>query len=218
MMCDGVALPHMLEKVSRNQIWRKPLSVCLLLMCPTLCAQQQVVEKLHAVLIENMQHANTRSCEQRLIILQPVLTASFNFSFLGRQILRRDWKSLEVPQQQEFLTLLQQEVGLTFASQFNDFNGETFSVLSVESSSPSQATVRAELTRPEQEAVKFNYVLLQESENAEWRIVNIIANGISDLAMRSAQYRTAIRDSQFSGFINDLKQQIDEKRNACKNP
>ena len=54
--------------------------------------------------------------------------------------------------------------------------------------------------------IPLDYSLQQT--DGDWRIINIIADGVSDLALRRSEYAGIIQDLGFDGLIKHLDQQI----------
>jgi phospholipid transport system substrate-binding protein len=50
--------------------------------------------------------------------------------------------------------------------------------------------------------------MLKEKGNS-WRIINIIANGVSDLALKRSEYTTILQREGFDALINKINEKID---------
>jgi phospholipid transport system substrate-binding protein len=66
--------------------------------------------------------------------------------------------------------------------------------------------VRSKLIDPNGSNVIFDY-LLRKVDN-QWRIVNVIANGVSDLAVKRAEYRQIIKTEGFNSLLTKLREKI----------
>ncbi|HUL13694.1 MAG TPA: ABC transporter substrate-binding protein, partial [Methylococcaceae bacterium] len=66
--------------------------------------------------------------------------------------------------------------------------------------------VRYMLIAPKEKPVKFDYILTQSG--GQWAIINIIVDGISDLALKKAQYTSVIDREGFDSLMNKLTQKI----------
>ena len=74
-----------------------------------------------------------------------------------------------------------------------------------------RVTLRYELVAPQEKPVKFEYVLGQV--NNQWVIINIVVDGISDLALKKAQYTSVIEREGFESLLNKLNQKIIDHAN-----
>ena len=70
--------------------------------------------------------------------------------------------------------------------------------------------VKTTLTTSDGEKISFVYQLHKSGET--WRIVNIITNGVSDLAMKRAEYTSIIEKDGFDSLITKLEQKIKQYR------
>lgn len=164
-------------------------------------APAATVDALHAALVASMKDGGKQPCTQRMAALKPVVLQAFDFGLLAQRVLRRHWDKLDDMQRGAFRRAIEQLAVATYASQFKSWNGESFE--------PGKASeqaggwrVSSRLLRPRGEPVTFDYVL-RESEG-QWRIVNVIAAGVSDLAIRSAQYESVMRAQGFDTLLNGI--------------
>ena len=68
------------------------------------------------------------------------------------------------------------------------------------------------LTKSNGEKVQFNY-LLRQNKN-DWQIINIIVDGVSDLAVRRAEYTSILKSDGFSPLIAKIEDQIGRYSNS----
>ena len=192
-----------------------------LLMASTAHAQStataaDTINKLHAALLQNMQEAKTLGCAGRIANMQTVVATSFDMPFLARHIVRKHWAAQEPPQQQDFMFALEEMIVTTYASQFASFDGEKFVTLKTDDLASGRNLVHSQFKIPGGETINFDYVLRQT--DGQWRIVNVIAEGVSDLAIRSAQYDRVIKDKGFVGLLAQLRKQNNKLKATCQLP
>jgi len=138
-----------------------------------------VVDALHNQLFA-VASDTALSFDERLAQLAPVVETSFDFNYIGRFILRRSWRDL-----QEQQSLLITDVGPA--------SGERVQVDS------RLQTQDLDLT--------LSYTLQAGADN-NWSIINVIADGVSDLALRRAEYSRVIKDKGFDGLMLHIDEQI----------
>lgn len=172
------------------------------------------VEQLHSTLTLAMQENGAHGCARRLEILAPVLAQAFDYPFIARQILRRERKSFALEQSQQFLSLLEKQILLAYAIEFFSYDQQHFEIQELRRHSEHTAMVIAKLKRPKVRSIEFKYFL--RAQEQDWKIINVIVDGISDLAVRSAQYRTIIRDKEVEGLLAALLQQVNKQGDQCK--
>jgi len=69
-----------------------------------------------------------------------------------------------------------------------------------------QVMIRTRLVQKAGEPVRFDYVLREGKEG--WRIVNVLADGVSDLALKRVEYRAILQRDGFPALIDMLKKKV----------
>lgn len=164
-----------------------------------------VVETLHATLLQIMREADTLGYAGRVATIAPVLAQSFDFETISRIVTGRAWKDLEPPQQAEFSALFARLSAATYASNFSSFSGERFETLSSEAKRDNRL-VKTVLVKASGDQVSLDY-LLRKSDGV-WRIVNVIAEGVSDLSLKRADYTAVIKSEGFNSLITQLNGKV----------
>lgn len=188
---------------------RLTLGLLLLIAAATVQAQttttpQAVVERLHASLLEAMQ--STGGYQARYDKLAPVLGETFDFERIASIVTGRYWKTLDDSVRAHFLTTFSALSTATYASNFAAFAGERFVTVNA-AESAGGTVVRTELVKTDGGKVPLNY-LLQKSPSGGWRVVNVIAQGVSDLALKRAEYAAVIKAEGIDSLIKRLDAKI----------
>lgn len=166
-----------------------------------------VVEKLHEALLGAMTGGAQLGFKGREELLAPVIDSSFDFDSICRIVTGRYWKAASDEQKARFTGVFKKLSVATYASNFSSFSGEKFQT---ESSEPDQAAliIRTTLRTSDGEPVPLNYLLRQA--NGQWRIMNVVAQGVSDLSLKRADYTAVIKTEGFDSLINRLEKKIAE--------
>lgn len=188
----------------------------LLTVCAAMpCAAQDgdsvaVVESLHAALLDIMQNAETLGFAGRRDRIAPVIKKSLDLKFISRFVLGRHWDKLSGGQQREFRDVFTDWTIANYAARFNGYTNERFVTVSSEQARNGREVVRTVLEVNDNRAddVTLDYLLRQAV--GKWRIVNVIAKGVSDLSLKRADYGAVINSQGFSSLIEKLKKQIAE--------
>ena len=72
--------------------------------------------------------------------------------------------------------------------------------------------MRTVLVKPDGEEIPLNY-MLRESDT-EWKIVNVVAQGVSDLSLKRADYTAVIKSEGFDALVSRLREKTAEMRRA----
>ncbi|MCI0400198.1 MAG: ABC transporter substrate-binding protein [Gammaproteobacteria bacterium] len=190
-------------------------------LAPAICkagpddAADAVVTKLQSTLLDVMQHATALGYTGRYDQLAPVLTSSFDVPYISRLVLGKYWSTLDHEQKSEFIKTFVNYGIAAAASQFDGYNGETFRPVSKEQLESGRVVIRTELVKTDGEVISLDYLLSEK--DGRWYILNVIANGVSDLSLKRAEYTAVIRDQGFDGLLAQLKQKTEEyKEPAAK--
>jgi phospholipid transport system substrate-binding protein len=170
------------------------------------------VNGFHAALTDVMAHGAELGCKGRVARLEPVIVSTFDLPFIASHILRKRWDKLSAEQRSAFTTALKDLTVETYAGNFSH-PGTKFETLEVKDQSPTRKQVRTHLLPAHDEPVSLDYFL--QKSGADWKIINVIANGVSDLALRSSQYDRVFEDSGFDGLMSKLHKQIEADLASC---
>jgi len=170
-----------------------------------------VVEKLHQNLLQVMTKADTLGFAGRVEALDPVLTEVFDFRTISRIVTGKHWKTLNDEQRAEFIDVFTKLSAATYASNFSEFSGEAFETLGVEEKR-GNLLVRTVIVKADGERVTLDYVL--SDNEGMWQIVNVIADGVSDLSLKRADYSAVIKSEGFNSLVGRLSDKIANYRSG----
>lgn len=146
----------------------------------------ETVETFHRALLGVMKEAEALGLKGRCERLSPVVREAFDFPFIGKLALGRHWEALSEQDRKAFLDLFARISIATYAGSFDGYHGERFETRGTEAQPKGRVLVKTVLVAGGEESVSLDY-LLQETGGA-WRIVNVIAEGVSDLSIKRAEY------------------------------
>ena len=170
-------------------------------------AAKAVVEKLHESLLMAMRGGAQLGLKGREEMLAPVIENSFDFESICRIVTGRYWKSAGDEQKSRFTAAFKQLSVATYASNFSSFSGEKFQTEGSEADHEA-LIVRTTLRPATGEPVTLNYLLRHGNDG--WRIMNVVAQGVSDLSLKRADYTAVIKREGFDSLINRLEKKTDE--------
>lgn len=175
---------------------------------------RQAVDRLNGVLIEVMKNAKPLGYQGRYSKLEPVVKQTHEFEAIAQIALGTYWKDLNDDQKKAFVEKLTDLSVATYAAQFNSYSGEEFKYESELPMKSNRITLRYQLIAPKEKPVKFEYILGQI--DGQWSIINIVVDGISDLALKKAQYTSVMEREGFDSLLNKLNQKIVDYGNNAK--
>lgn len=166
-----------------------------------------VVEKLHEALLSAMHGGAQLGFKGRQELLTPVIDSSFDFDSICRIVTGRYWKAASDEQKARLTSVFKNLSVATYASNFSSYSGEKFQTEGSEADHEA-LIIRTTLRPSDGEPVPLNYLLRQA--NGQWRIMNVVAQGVSDLSLKRADYTAVIKTEGFDSLINRLEKKIAE--------
>lgn len=193
-----------------------PLTVALslVLTVPGIAAQSEletespaaVVERFQNELVSVMKAAEQLGYRGRYARLAPAVRRSHDIATIARISVGAYWDGLDDAQRTRLIETFEELSIATYAHRFDGYSGERFETQSSGDLSAEVAGVRSLFTTADGGEVHFDYVL--HKDNRGWRIVNIVVDGVSDLALKRAEYAEILSRDGFDALIAALKEKI----------
>lgn len=165
-----------------------------------------VVSNLDHTLLTTMKQAKSLGFAGRYKALAPVIDQAFDLDKIARLALGPQWSKLDANQQKQYQAMFRKDTIATYAERFDGYSGEQFEIVKVESAAAGRKQVDTQLTSKDHDPVPINYIL--EQDGGRWQIVNVVAKGVSDLALKRGQYSGVIRDQGPDAFIAQFQKQL----------
>lgn len=188
--------------------------VALLLLMPIRMsiAQEQapaaVVQALQSELLSVMKEAESLGYAGRYDQLAPTVRKSHDLAAIAQIALGQYWDDLSEAQRTRLIDTFGRLSIATYAHRFDGYSGETFEIRSGEKLSPHVAAVNSALTQSDGEEIRFDYILRRDG--GAFRIVNIVVDGVSDLAMKRSEYGEILANDGFDALLARLEEKIAE--------
>jgi phospholipid transport system substrate-binding protein len=165
-----------------------------------------VVEGLHAELLFVMKQAKKLGYAGRYQRLAPTVSASYDFPYISKVVVGRYWRSFTAEQKSRFIEVFGNLSIATYANRFDGYSGEGFKTIAAEELKRGQCLVKTVLIKANGEEIELDYVL--HRNNDQWRIINVIAEGVSDLSLKRADYTAYIKKNGFDALLKELHEKI----------
>lgn len=171
------------------------------------------VSALHTSLSDAMARSAALGCEGRIKFLQPAVENAFDLPFVAERTLRRSWKTLDAAQREQFISALRTSFITTYATEFAKPDSVRFATGATESLANGDALVHSSLTPKNSAAITLDYVL--RAQGGHWQVVNVLADGVSDLALRATQYEGVMKSDGFAALTTKLAAQTKTLKARC---
>ena len=201
-------------RVSNNLSRGFALAACLLLSAiggfaadPKFATDtpEGTIATLHGGLIDLAREEPNADLERRYRALEPVIRATHDLPYIAEFALRRQWAQMSEADRARYIAAFERLSVMTYASRFKKVTADTFKPASPPQVEADRARVTAAIARQSAGDVTLDYQLQRRGD--EWKIINIIADGVSDLALKRAEYQRVLG----AGGIDDLIRHIDEQ-------
>lgn len=168
---------------------------------------RQVVEDFQAQLIEVMKQGKELGFQGRYAFLDEAVKKSHDLPKIARIVVGRKWEELTSEQQARLEAVFTQLSVSAYAHNFKEFSGESFNFVSDEETGRGGVVVHTNLKIPGEKDVKFDYMMKKKDDN--WQIINIIADGVSDLALKRSDYTSVLNREGFDALIAKINEKIE---------
>lgn len=165
-----------------------------------------VVARLQQALLTVMQQADALGFSGRYERLAPVIASTHDLALIARISLGRYWRTLSAQQRERFTDVFSRLSISIYASRFDRYAGERFRIVGSRKTAHGDALVQTRLVKANGEEVHLDYVL--RFSHGGWRIVNVVADGVSDLALKRAEYTNVMQNGGLPALIAKLEAKI----------
>jgi phospholipid transport system substrate-binding protein len=175
---------------------------------------KQVVEGLHAVMIQVMHDGPALGYEGRLAKLEPAIAARYDFPFIAEKSVGLAWKDFDAAQREQLVEATARLAGATYAARMKDFAGERFETLATQAAPQSTMLVRTQIVEGDGKKTSLDYRLHTDGAG-EPRVIDVFLDGtVSELALRRSEYSSLLKKGGFPALLEALEKKIAEQANA----
>ena len=173
-----------------------------------------VIDALQSNLIEAMKVGPEILFQGRYEKLDPIVRQTHHIPYIARLTIGRHWREISDHQRKEFTDRFGKYVVSGYASKFRKFKGEYFKSVSEKELKRGRKLLVTDLYLDDGDTIRFNYVLSQFE--GDWQIINVIVKGISDLALKRAEFTSIIERDGFASLLDKLSENVDEIRQRAR--
>jgi phospholipid transport system substrate-binding protein len=173
---------------------------------------EATVASLHRGLIAASESSPAANVDARYRTLEPLIEKTHDLQYIAEFALRKQWPMLSETDRQRFVAAFEKLSVMTYASRFKNVSANTFKSAGPATVESGRAHVLTAIARQSQPDVSLDYML--EQKDGAWRIINIIADGVSDLALKRAEYQRILG----SGSIDDLIKELEAQTKRLEQP
>ncbi|MCL2102787.1 MAG: ABC transporter substrate-binding protein [Syntrophorhabdaceae bacterium] len=140
--------------------------------------------------------------QERRALLRQELYPRFDFEEISRRALGVNWKGRTPEEKQEFIKVFKELLENSYASKIEGYKGEKI-VFGQEALDLPYAEVRTKVVTTKGEQFDVNYRVLKNGD--EWRIYDIVIEGVSLVNNYRSQFTDMLSKYSFSEMMERLK-------------
>jgi phospholipid transport system substrate-binding protein len=167
---------------------------------------RMVVANFQAELLDTMKKGKLLDFDGRYKKLSEPVINSHDLTKITRIIVGKEWKTFTDAQKKALVKIFARLSIASYAHNFKGFSGEEFKFDAEETTPRGGVIVRTLLIIPDEKDVKLDYQMKKKGD--DWRIINIIANGISDLALKRSEYTSILKREGFEVLLAKISDKI----------
>jgi phospholipid transport system substrate-binding protein len=146
---------------------------------------EQTAEQVLAILRDT-----ERTREERIAALDEIARARFDFRTMCRLVLARNWKKLSESQRAEFVEEFTRYLANDYGSRIDRYDQQDVTVIGERAEPRGDVTVKTKISGGEVEGAIVEYRM--RYRNDEWRIIDVVIEGISMIANFRDQFREVL--------------------------
>ncbi len=147
--------------------------------------------------------------EQKKVKLEGELDSCCDFETTSKLVLARNWRKFSDTQRGEFVALFKRYLIVTYRGNIDAYGGETVAIAGGREEARGDYTVMTKVQRDGAEDIIVDY-RLRRTADGQWRIIDIIAEGISLVSNLRSQFQEVVSRGGAEGLLSALREKIDE--------
>jgi len=166
----------------------------------------QVIEKLHAALIDVLKRGKALGAKGRYEALTPVIERTFDLPAMTRFAVGTSWSTLPADQQAAVVKAFTHMTVATYAHNFDNYSGEKFETLKVDTRGPDKL-VHTQIVGSGS-PTKLDYRM---RDNGGWKVIDVYYNSaVSSLMGQRSEYSSTLASGGAAALVKKLNAKADE--------
>jgi phospholipid transport system substrate-binding protein len=164
---------------------------------------QRVIEQTVNVVLGILRD-DAKSEAQRREELEAIAQQRFDFRTMSRLVLARNWKVLSKEERSEFVDEFQEYLANDYGSRIERYEQEEVAVLGEQPEPRGDVTVKTRIVGGENDGALVDYRMRKRED--EWKIIDVVVEGISLVANFRDQFRDVMGREGPSALLGKLRE------------
>jgi phospholipid transport system substrate-binding protein len=147
----------------------------------------------------------TLTLEQREARFRTILREGFDLRLIGRFVIGRYWKQATDDQRSDYLSAFGDFIVRKYSTLLGGYAGESFTILSETQAGENDFVVRTRIEGSGAAPIEADWRVRERK--GEWRIIDIVVEGISMAVTQRAEFSSVVRRNGIDGLIQVLAAQ-----------
>jgi len=144
--------------------------------------------------------------QERRKLLEKVVSERFSYEEMAKRTLAAQWQKLNEKQRAEFVDLFKRLLTNSYADRVEGYSGEQVHYIN-ERTEGDYAEVRTKAESGKVE-IPLDYRML--SKGGEWRVYDVVIDGVSLVSNYRGQFAKIIRASGYDDLVTQLREKSDQ--------
>ncbi len=150
------------------------------------------------------------SLEEKTAKLETYLDSGIDFETTSKLVLARNWRRFDENQRREFVALFRSYLINTYGSNIESYGGETVTIIGGREEARGDYTVLTKIDRGGGEHDVFIDYRMRKDHVGAWRIIDVIAEGISMVSNLRSQFQEIVSNHGTTGLLERLRKSTRE--------
>lgn len=151
------------------------------------------------------------SLEEKTARLETYLDSGIDFETTSKLVMARNWRRFDEAERQEFVTLFRDYLINTYGSNIESYGGETVAIIGGRDEARGDYTVHTKIDRGGGEHDVFIDYRMRKDRSGNWRIIDVIAEGISMVSNLRSQFQEIVSNHGTAGLLERLRESTDKE-------
>lgn len=171
---------------------------------PTEVVKATINEVIHILSDEAMKQPGR--LKERRKLLEDVIGRRFDYEEMSKRSLASHWKNLSEVERQEFVEVFRAFLSHTYGGKIEGYSGEQVQYLQ-ERLEGAYAEVRTKIVS-NKVSLPMDYRLIGKAD--DWRVYDVVADGISLVRNYRGQFDKIIRESSYADLVEKLRKKSED--------
>tara|TARA_S200000501_G_scaffold78181_1_gene69981 strand:- start:140 stop:739 length:600 start_codon:yes stop_codon:yes gene_type:complete len=163
---------------------------------------EEAVRAFETLTINLLKMSNAEPKSQRFIYALSRIENLFDFKTIGALILGKHAENKNEDLEFEFIEELRNLTARTMVTNYINYSGQKYKTIKI-TRTEKRAFIFTEFYISDNETIPFRFVLKNNEGN--WKIINIIASGVSELSVKKIEYQSFLETKTLSDLIQEIK-------------